>query len=185
LPPIWVEKIEAIEDDISKIQVKMRELSALHTKRLMVNFETDEQQQEREIDHKTHQITDIFRHAEGLLKTFSKQANDSTLSASERKVRENMQRSIGKKLQGFTMKFRQSQKEYLNRKLKRMEAVRKHLDFWMNQKNQQLILWKLTLVSPLLKCKYWMKQKKLSIKGMKKLLVLQSLLKNLLKYLKN
>jgi len=115
LPPIWVEKIEAIEDDISKIQVKMRELSALHTKRLMVNFETDEQQQEREIDHKTHQITDIFRHAEGLLKTFSKQANDSTLSASERKVRENMQRSIGKKLQGFTMQFRQSQKEYLNR----------------------------------------------------------------------
>jgi len=91
----------------------VRELSALHTKRLMVNFETDESQQEREIDAKTQEITSIFRHAEGLLKKFSKQADDDKISPSERKVRENMQRSIGKKLQGLTMGFRMSQKEYM------------------------------------------------------------------------
>jgi len=91
----------------------VRELSALHTKRLMVNFETDESLQEREIDAKTQEITSIFRHAEGLLKKFSKQADDDKISPSERKVRENMQRSIGKKLQGLTMGFRMSQKEYM------------------------------------------------------------------------
>lgn len=54
----------------------MRELSTLHTKRLMVNFETDETQQEREIDSKTREITELFHHAEGLLKKFGKQGDE-------------------------------------------------------------------------------------------------------------
>jgi len=46
----------------------VRELGALHTKRLMVNFESDETQQEREIEAKTHEITEVFHHAEKVLK---------------------------------------------------------------------------------------------------------------------
>lgn len=88
----------------------MKELSALHTRRLMVNFETDETQQEREIDSKTREITELFHHAEGLLKKFGKQGDESTISQSEQTVRTNMQRSLAKNLQGLSMSFRSTQK---------------------------------------------------------------------------
>eukprot|EP00286_Rhodomonas_abbreviata_P008003 CAMPEP_0181336114 /NCGR_PEP_ID=MMETSP1101-20121128/27232_1 /TAXON_ID=46948 /ORGANISM="Rhodomonas abbreviata, Strain Caron Lab Isolate" /LENGTH=137 /DNA_ID=CAMNT_0023446359 /DNA_START=53 /DNA_END=462 /DNA_ORIENTATION=+ len=84
LPPAWVDQIEQAEEDVSKIQNKMRELAALHTKRLMVNFEADESQQEREIESKTREITDIFHHAEGVLKRFAKQSENPSLSVAEK-----------------------------------------------------------------------------------------------------
>lgn len=88
----------------------MRELSSLHTKRLMVNFETDETLQEREIDLLTQEITEIFRHAENILKKFGNQGDESKISQQELTVRANMQRSLAKKLQGLSMTFRSNQK---------------------------------------------------------------------------
>jgi hypothetical protein len=88
----------------------VRDLSALHTKRLMVNFDTDESVQEREIDILTSQVTDIFRHAEGILKKFGRQGDEASISAQEKVVRTNLQRSMAKKLQGLSTAFRTSQK---------------------------------------------------------------------------
>ena len=88
----------------------MKELGALHTKRLMVNFKTDEIQLEQEIDFKTREITEIFRKSESLLKVFGKQGNNLKISASEQTVRQNRQRSLAKKLQGLSMSFRSTQK---------------------------------------------------------------------------
>jgi len=115
LPPRWVEDIENAEDTISKIEIKIKELSALHNKRLMVNFESDEAQQEREIDYKTQEITNLFRNAERILQKFSRADKSSAIPPSELTVRTNIQRSIAKKLQGLSMSFRSTQKEYLNR----------------------------------------------------------------------
>jgi len=81
----------------------------------MVNFEADEAQQERDIDHKTQEITELFRHAESLLKRFAKQGDEGNISEPELKVRKNMQSSIAKKLQGLSFAFRTSQKEYMGR----------------------------------------------------------------------
>ena len=58
----------------------MKELSGLHTKRLLVNFETDESEQEREIDAKTQEITILFHHAEKILTKFSKFAENKNVS---------------------------------------------------------------------------------------------------------
>mmetsp|Transcript_3698 Transcript_3698/g.6130 ORF Transcript_3698/g.6130 Transcript_3698/m.6130 type:complete len:318 (+) Transcript_3698:107-1060(+) len=113
LPPAWVDQIEAAEEDVSKIQSKIQELNALHNKRLMVNFEADETQQEREIDSKTREITGLFHHAEGVLKRFGKQSEDPSLTVAERTVRRNMQVSMAKKIQGLSMSFRSTQKQYL------------------------------------------------------------------------
>lgn len=88
----------------------VNELSSLRTKRLMVNFETDEAQQDREIDMKTREITDLFHHAEGLLRVFDKQRQDTKISKSEATVITNMQRSQAKKLQGLNMSFKSAQK---------------------------------------------------------------------------
>ena len=76
----------------------------------MVTFDADEVQQERDIDYVTREITDLFRHAESILKEFNKQGDEGKISASERTVRNNMQRSLAKKLQGLSSSFRSSQK---------------------------------------------------------------------------
>lgn len=76
----------------------------------MVNFESDEAQQEREIDYKTQEITNLFRTAERILQKFSKVDKTVTIPASEVTVRTNIQRSIAKKLQGLSMSFRSTQK---------------------------------------------------------------------------
>ena len=88
----------------------MRDLSNLHTKRLLVNFESDEIKQEREIDMVTQEITEIFRHSESILKLFSNQADEYTINSSERTIRNNLQRTMAKKLQGLSGSFRTSQK---------------------------------------------------------------------------
>eukprot|EP01036_Dinobryon_divergens_P030635 gene30635-39908_t len=115
LPPKWVESIERVEEDISKIQLKIKDLGILHSKRLMVNFEDDEAQQERDIDAKTREITEVFHHAEGILKVFGQKADDKSLSGAERSLRKNMQTQMAKKLQGLSISFRKSQKDYMNR----------------------------------------------------------------------
>lgn len=92
------------------ICIAVRELTALHNKRLMVNFSADESSQEREIEDKTQEITDLFRHAEVLLKKFARQGDESQASQQELAVRNNLQRSMAKKLQGLSMQFRTSQK---------------------------------------------------------------------------
>jgi len=78
-----------------------------------VNFEADESQQEREIDAKTREITGLFHHAEGVLKRFGKQSEDPSLPLEERTVRRNMQMSMARKIQGLSMSFRSTQKQYL------------------------------------------------------------------------
>lgn len=76
----------------------------------MVNFETDESKQEREIDFKTQQITSLFHQAERDLKGFIAQSDSYKISDSERKVRENIQKSMAKRLQTFSSDFRATQK---------------------------------------------------------------------------
>ena len=106
----------------------MRELSTLHTKRLMVNFESDEKQQEQAIERCTTDITTIFRHAEDILKKFGSQAKDPKLSQAERTVRRN---KIYGQEAGLSSSFRTSQKDYMSRvkDQKSAEVQGEHLIF--------------------------------------------------------
>jgi syntaxin 16 len=129
LPPEWVERIEVVEEDITKIKSRMTQLSALHSKRLMVNFETDELQQEREIEAKTREITDIFHHAEGILKSFNKKSEDPNISAAERTLRKNIQMNMAKRLQNLGMTFRANQKQYMGRLNSQKQGGSSTLDY--------------------------------------------------------
>jgi syntaxin 16 len=84
------------------------DIKVLHNKRLMVNFESDEVKQERDIDNITQEITEIFRSAEASLKGFSRQLEST--SDVDRVVMTNIQRSMAKKLQSLSTGFRTSQK---------------------------------------------------------------------------
>ena len=88
----------------------MRELSELHSRRLLVDFESDEAKQERDIDIATQEITELFRHAEGVLAYFSNKKNNTNLSSSEIVIQGNIQHTMARKLQGLSMTFRSTQK---------------------------------------------------------------------------
>eukprot|EP01036_Dinobryon_divergens_P034346 gene34346-44367_t len=113
LPPEWVDAIEMIEDDVSKINKKMDDLEALFKKRLLVDFESDENAQEREIELKTNEITSIFKHAERKLNEFAAAGRGSTNTAVDLTVRKNLQISMARKLQGLSTTFRQKQRRYM------------------------------------------------------------------------
>jgi hypothetical protein len=115
LPPVWVDKIELVEEETKKIQILMRELHTLHNKRLTVSFNTNEDDQERDINMKTLEITEVFRRAEGCLKKFGNQGDERNISASERTVRRNIQSQHARAMQELSLKFRASQKQYMQR----------------------------------------------------------------------
>lgn len=136
LPPVWVEKLEMAEDDMKKIQEKMRELQQLHTRRLMVTFDADESRQEREIEYVTQEITGIFRHAEGVLTNIEKMVNTGVAqSGAEITVRRNMQAAIARKLQNISLEFRGQQKTYMT-KVKNQKAGNDAFNFLDEKKPQ-------------------------------------------------
>jgi len=83
----------------------------------MVNFETDEKKQEREIDLATQEITGLFRESEKIVGSLAPPSSESSLSLEERTVRFNIQRSMAKKLHGLSVTFRTSQKVFTQSRL--------------------------------------------------------------------
>lgn len=92
------------------IKKQIEELNQLHNKRLMINFESDESKQEKEIDIKTQYITVLFRTAEKQLQLFITLGKKAELSDAEFKVRENIHKAIALRLQSNMQDFRISQK---------------------------------------------------------------------------
>lgn len=95
----------------------------------MVNFETDEAQQEREIDAKTREITEIFHHSEAILKAFSKRTDDPNLPVAERTLRKNIQMNMAKRLQNLGMSFRATQKQYMGQLNSQKQGGSSTLDY--------------------------------------------------------
>ncbi len=112
----------------------MRKLGAMHTKRLIVTFDIENDIAiERDIERTTLNITRLFRHAENELRRLAggtQQHSTSTgLISAEEKVRNNVKHAIARKLQNFSIAFRQSQKEYLRRVKAQKEGVGGDFDF--------------------------------------------------------
>lgn len=105
--------MDAVEEDVRLIQLKLRELSALHTKRLMVTFDESEVERERDVEDSTREVTALFRRAERQLKQLITES--SGLTQAEATVRNNIQRATARKLQSLSGGFRTSQKDYLRR----------------------------------------------------------------------
>lgn len=74
-----------------------------------MNFESDESLQEREIDIKTQEITRHFHEVESLVKRFKTAADDKSASDADIKARENIQKSVAKRVQALSQSFRQTQ----------------------------------------------------------------------------
>ncbi len=134
LPPIWVDRLDGVEDDIRSIQLKMRKLSGLHTKRLIVTFDADADLAiEINIELVTLNITKLFRHAENELRRLAgwgtQRSTSTGLISADEKVRNNVQHATAHKLQNLSMTFRRSQKDYLRRIKAQKEGLGGDFDF--------------------------------------------------------
>lgn len=113
--PGWLSEIQQIDKNIKTIQEKISEFKILNSKRLKVTFNNDEKKQEREIDFITNEITSIFKQSENILNKFANKWKDKNISQTERKICNNIQIAMAKKLQNLSLSFQASQKEYLKK----------------------------------------------------------------------
>lgn len=112
LPPAWVDLVDRVEALIAQIESKIKELEALHRKRLLVGFDDTEAAKERDIDFMTQEITAMLRESESVLKRLG--GGDTDNGGTERVVTLNVQKSMAKRIQSLSINFRKSQKHYLS-----------------------------------------------------------------------
>ena len=128
LPPLWVDNLDRVHEHISEIKAKMDKLKKAHTDRLLVTFDSNEDQHDMQIEILTSDITDKFGKAHSHLKKVVDSDTGKPIPESEQKVRKNVQRSVATELQKLSTQFRKSQKEYLAR-LKAQKSGTPDFDF--------------------------------------------------------
>ncbi|GAB5030018.1 qa-syp4 tlg2p syntaxin 16-type [Nannochloropsis oceanica] len=111
LPPAWVDLVDRVDALTAQLEAKMKELEALHRKRLLVGFDDSEAAKERDIDYMTQEITATFREAESILKQLG--GGERSEGGTERVVTRNVQKSMAKRIQGLSIEFRKTQKHYM------------------------------------------------------------------------
>ncbi|KAJ8303132.1 hypothetical protein KUTeg_019528, partial [Tegillarca granosa] len=118
LPPEWVDGVEEIQYDISRIKQKMKELNTLHDKHLNRPTLDDNVHEEHAIEIMTQDITQMFSKCQRLVQ----QINTRSLQGSgqEKKLSKNIVSSLVRTLQEMSTNFRKSQSAYL-KKLKSRE----------------------------------------------------------------
>lgn len=112
LPPAWVDLVDRVDTLTAQIEAKMKELEALHRKRLLVGFDDSEAARERDIDFMTQEITGMLREAESALKQLGGGGADGG-GGTEKLVTRNVQKSMAKRIQALSIEFRASQKHYM------------------------------------------------------------------------
>lgn len=109
IAPRYVQFKESARVQMLEIRAKMGELRKLHGQATLTSFD-DTGNKELEIEVVTQEITRIFKLTEGQLRKFGEQ---QSLSDSEQKVKQNVQRTLATELQKLSVQFRKQQKAHL------------------------------------------------------------------------
>eukprot|EP00164_Ancoracysta_twista_P001010 GFYU01001317.1.p1 GENE.GFYU01001317.1~~GFYU01001317.1.p1 ORF type:complete len:319 (+),score=78.15 GFYU01001317.1:172-1128(+) len=112
LPPEWLDHVEEITQDFSRIKTKMTELGEAHGKNIFQGFDDDDTN-EQIIEITTQEISRLFRKCEARIKQITTHMDG--LTQQDKQVRKNIQISLATQLQDLSVKFRKSQKDYLQR----------------------------------------------------------------------
>ncbi|CAM8979694.1 unnamed protein product [Rhodiola kirilowii] len=125
LPPAWVDTSEEIATNIQRARTKMTELMKAHAKALMPSFGDGKEDQLR-IEVLTHEITELLKKSEKLLKKLS-----SGGPSEDSNIRKNVQRSLATDLQNLSIELRKKQSAYLKR-LRQQKEGSDGVDLEMN-----------------------------------------------------
>ncbi|XP_071089238.1 syntaxin-16-like isoform X1 [Haliotis cracherodii] len=118
LPPEWVDGVEEVQFEISRIKQRVKELSALHDKHLNRPTLDDSVDEEHAIEIQTQEITQMFTRCQRLVHSIGSRSLHGTNQ--EKRLSANILSSLARAIQEMSTNFRKSQSNYL-RKLKTRE----------------------------------------------------------------
>lgn len=114
LPPEWVDGVEEIQYEISRIKQRTRELSNLYDRHLnRPSMDDDDDGEERKIKESSQQLAQMFNNCQRLVQQIN--AKSALGTPQERKLTQNILSSLASQLQDQTSAFRKKQVEYSSR----------------------------------------------------------------------
>ncbi|XP_065186341.1 syntaxin-16-like [Sycon ciliatum] len=119
LPPEWVDGVEEIQFELTKIKQRVADLQTLHRQHLDRPTLDDDGDGEQEIDILTREITSMFHRSHKSIQQIGKRSQMS--SSQEKKVTKNVMSSMALSLQEMSVNFRSTQSAYLKRLKNREE----------------------------------------------------------------
>ncbi|KAM6163210.1 syntaxin-16 isoform 5-T5 [Rhynchocyon petersi] len=120
LPPKWVDGVDEIHYDVSRIKQKMKELGSLHDKHLNRPTLDDSSEEEHAIEITTQEITQLFHRCQRAVQALPGRAR-RTCSEQEARLLRNVVASLAQTLQELSTSFRHAQSGYLKRMKNREE----------------------------------------------------------------
>nr|XP_033818462.1 syntaxin-16 isoform X2 [Geotrypetes seraphini] len=123
LPPKWVDGVEEIQYDVTRIKQKMKELASLHDKHLNRPTLDDSSEEEHAIEITTQETTQLFHRCQRAVQTL--QSRSRSCPEQEQRVLRNVVSSFAQTLQELSTSFRHTQSSYLKR-MKNREERSKH-----------------------------------------------------------
>lgn len=126
-PPRWLDALEEVNYQMTKVQEKLKELSELHDRHLNRPTFDETSRIEQQIEHTTQELAQLFSHCQQLLAVIQ-QGTRRGASAKESHLAQNVVRSVASSLQSLTSTFRTHQTNYFNGLKLREEHSSKFFD---------------------------------------------------------
>ncbi|XP_023219242.1 syntaxin-16-like isoform X2 [Centruroides sculpturatus] len=126
IPPAWVDGVEEIQYEMTKIKQKMKEISILYDKRMNRPTLDDSTAEEREIEILTQDITRMFMHCQRLVHQIRSKSQGSSMQDS--RVNKNVVTCLVTSLQELSSTFRSAQSTYLRRLKSQEERSQEFFD---------------------------------------------------------
>lgn len=126
LPPDWIDGVEEIQYEISRIKSKLKDLSALHDKHLNRPTLDDSVDEETAIEVRTQEITQILMRCQRVVQRINSRCHQG--SSNEQRLTKNIVSSLARSLQDLSTNFRRAQSSYLRKIKSREERSRLYFD---------------------------------------------------------
>ncbi|KAL6458582.1 hypothetical protein MHYP_G00338120 [Metynnis hypsauchen] len=126
LPPKWVEGVDEIQYEITRIRQKMKELAGLHDKHMNRPTLDDSSEEEHAIEITTQEITQMFHRCQRAVTGLQSRCGHCT--EQEERLLRNVVSSLAQSLQELSTSFRHTQSSYLKRMKNREERSRHFFD---------------------------------------------------------
>ncbi|XP_058846665.1 syntaxin-16-like isoform X1 [Acipenser ruthenus] len=123
LPPKWVDGVDEIQYDVTRIKQKMKELASLHDKHMNRPTLDDSSEAEHAIEITTQEITQMFHRCQRAVTGIQSRSRHCT--EQEERLLRNVVSSLAQSLQDLSINFRHTQSNYLKR-MKNREERSKH-----------------------------------------------------------
>lgn len=120
LPPRWIDVQDEVTEILTNVTLKSANLDKLHQKHILPGFDDEhiKQQEEREIEKLTQEITRGFHECQNAIQRIEKMVREAqlagTLSKGDETMARNIQIALAARVQEVSASFRKKQSNYLN-----------------------------------------------------------------------